>query len=108
MTDKTEFDEENAWCPDRCPITLRQFFMWMDHPKLGAVPTYGGPYDSYTIPEPDLEEVEPGTPIHDITFSCHRYDHDEGGWVDGVQDDGIRIIDQSDLVGLLDDAGVLL
>ena len=63
----------NQWKPDVCPITGRKFFMWIEHPELGYVPTYGGPYDSYTIPTRDS----------DGEFSCERYDHDEGGWVDG-------------------------
>ncbi|MFV2939243.1 ead/Ea22-like family protein [Klebsiella michiganensis] len=63
----------NQWKPDVCPITGRRFFMWIDHPELGYVPTYGGPYDSYTIPTRDS----------DGEFSCERYDHDFGGWVDG-------------------------
>ncbi|MDG1643516.1 hypothetical protein [Klebsiella huaxiensis] len=63
----------NQWKPDVCPITGRGFFMWIEHPELGYVPTYGGPYDSYTIPTRDS----------DGEFSCERYDHDVGGWVDG-------------------------
>ncbi|WP_261986136.1 hypothetical protein [Escherichia fergusonii] len=38
----------NQWRPDICPITGRVFFMWIEHPTLGNVPTYGGPLDSYT------------------------------------------------------------
>ncbi|HCO9878511.1 TPA: ead/Ea22-like family protein, partial [Escherichia coli] len=38
----------NQWRPDICPITGRAFFMWIEHPTLGNVPTYGGPLDSYT------------------------------------------------------------
>ncbi|HHT3341007.1 TPA: ead/Ea22-like family protein [Klebsiella michiganensis] len=63
----------NQWKPDVCPITGRRFFLWIEHPELGYVPTYGGPYDSYTIPTRDS----------DGEFSCERYDHDFGGWVDG-------------------------
>ncbi|OAT53260.1 phage protein [Kluyvera georgiana ATCC 51603] len=63
----------NQWKPDVCPITRRKFFMWIEHPDLGYVPTYGGPFDSYTIPSGDS----------DGEFSCERYDHDVGGWVDG-------------------------
>lgn len=62
----------NQWRPDICPITGRAFFMWVEHPKLGNVPTYGGPLDSYTIPTKD----------GDGEFSCERYDHDFGGWVE--------------------------
>lgn len=62
----------NQWRPDICPITGRAFFMWIEHPKLGNVPTYGGPLDSYTIPTKDS----------DGEFSCERYDHDFGGWVE--------------------------
>lgn len=62
----------NQWRPDICPITGRAFFMWIEHPELGNVPTYGGPLDSYTIPTKD----------GDGEFSCERYDHDFGGWVE--------------------------
>lgn len=67
--DKTE----GRWCPDACPVTGKPFFMWMDHPELGYVPTYGGPYDSYTIAEPD----------EDGYFRSERYDHDRGEWIEG-------------------------
>lgn len=50
--------------------------MMLEHPDLGMIPTYGGPYDSYTIPEKDDE---------DGTYSQYRYDHDEGGWWDGIE-----------------------
>ncbi|EBT6048159.1 ead/Ea22-like family protein [Salmonella enterica] len=63
----------NQWKPDVCPVTGRQFFMWIEHPALGYVPTYGGPFDSYTIPTRDC----------DGEFSCERYDHDFGGWREG-------------------------
>ncbi|MCX0034489.1 hypothetical protein M0741_24685, partial [Salmonella enterica subsp. enterica serovar Oranienburg] len=29
------------WKPDVCPVTGRQFFMWIEHETLGYVPTYG-------------------------------------------------------------------
>ncbi|HML33833.1 hypothetical protein [Sporomusa sphaeroides] len=60
--------------PDKCPITNEPLFMELEHPDLGWVPTYGGPYDSYTIPEID----------DDGDFVRYRYDHDEGCWVDGT------------------------
>lgn len=63
----------NQWKPGVCPVTGRQFFMWIEHPALGYVPTYGGPFDSYTIPSRDS----------DGEFSCERYDHDFGGWREG-------------------------
>ena len=47
--------------------------MWIEHPELGNVPTYGGPFDSYTIPTKDSNGE----------FNCERYDHDVGDWVDG-------------------------
>jgi len=64
--------ETNWWKPERCPVTNRPFFLWIEHPSGGMVPTYGGPYDSYTIPTVDS----------DGEFCCERYDHDEGAWVD--------------------------
>ncbi|WP_249414284.1 hypothetical protein [Pseudomonas sp. NY5710] len=74
------------WCPDECPITGRKFFMWIEHPDGGMVPTYGGPFDSYTIPTRDGDEG----------FCCERYDHDYGGWR-GDEMVGLKLIDdQSD------------
>lgn len=64
--------DEQRWCPDVDPITRYPLFMWINHPELGYVPTYGGPYDSYTLTERD-ENGE---------FYRHRYDHDRGGWVE--------------------------
>lgn len=58
----------------KCRITGRPFFENIDHPKLGLVATYGGPFDSYTIPalhKPDDE------------LRCERYDHDAGRWIEG-------------------------
>lgn len=75
--------EAVRWCPDVCPITGKPFFMWIDHPRHGSVPTYGGPYDSYTIPVRD----DAGS------FCCERYDHDNGWWVaDEVHDVGVQIV----------------
>ena len=65
--------------PNKCPITRRDFFMVIEHPEKGIVPTYGGPYDSYTIPEMGGEAHEN---FHDRELSHSRYDHDVGGWVD--------------------------
>jgi hypothetical protein len=62
----------NMEYPDKCPITKRTFFMLLLAPWDDVVPTYGGPYDSYTIPEPD----------EDGNYTVHRYDHDLGGWVE--------------------------
>jgi len=58
---------ERVIAPDRCPITGRPFFMAID-----GLATYGGPYDSYTIPVRD----------DDGSYVWRRYDHDEGGWVE--------------------------
>lgn len=71
------------WCPDKCPITGREFFMWIDHPENGMVPTYGGPFDSFTLCEPD----------GDGTFHCERYDHDAGHWTDAWEWIDLRLID---------------
>jgi len=77
-------NKENRWCPDFCPITGRPFFLWMNHPDLGDVPTYGGPYDSYTLAERDA----------DGSYYTRRYDHDEGGWImDEVQDCGVQVVE---------------
>lgn len=75
----------NWWCPEVCPITGLPFFMWITHHKTNEwVPTYGGPYDSYTIPVKDAEG----------DYIRERYDHDRGGWlVDEVEDVGVQIVD---------------
>ncbi|ECO4847860.1 hypothetical protein FX474_13090 [Salmonella enterica] len=75
----------NHWKPDVCPITGRMFFMWIEHETLGYVPTYGGPFDSYTIPTRDSSGE----------FSCERYDHDLGGWVGG-EFIGLYLIDDDE------------
>ena len=59
--------------PDKCPITGLSFFMEIEHPHLGLIPTYGGPFDSYTIPRKDVETGE---------FYRERFDHDLGEWRD--------------------------
>lgn len=76
--------EPVAWCPDVCPITGLPFFMWIEHHETGQmVPTYGGPYDSYTIPVRDK----------DGSYYRERYDHDRGGWLtDEVEDVGVQIV----------------
>ncbi|WP_088155699.1 hypothetical protein [Achromobacter xylosoxidans] len=63
--------------PPECPITRRPFFMTMEHPELGWVPTYGGPYDSYSIPYMGGEAYQPW---HERELFVRRYDHDLGGW----------------------------
>lgn len=75
----------SQWKPDVCPVTGRKFFMWIEHETLGYVPTYGGPLDSYTIPTRDSSGE----------FSCERYDHDIGGWVDG-EFIGLYLIDDDE------------
>lgn len=55
----------------RCPITNRPYFCDMELDGE-MVPTYGGPFDSYTVPEKD----------EDGFYFVHRYDHDRGCWVE--------------------------
>lgn len=57
--------------PSKCPITGQPFFMVIEDEKGNHVPTYGGAYDSYTIPEKD----------EDGTWSWERFCHDRGAWV---------------------------
>lgn len=76
---------DSQWKPDVCPITGRRFFMWIEHPSLGYVPTYGGPFDSYTIPTRDSSGE----------FSRERYDHDLGGWREG-ECVGLYLIDDDE------------
>ena len=84
MSEQESVQEPVAWCPDVCPITGLPFFMWIEHHETGQmVPTYGGPYDSYTIPVRDK----------DGSYCREQYDHDRGGWLtDEVEDVGIQIV----------------
>lgn len=77
--------------PDKCPITRRDFFCVIEHPELGAVPTYGGPFDSYTIPEMGGEPTEPW---HVRPLLVHRFDHDAGHWVEGPEEIPMRVINE--------------
>ena len=76
--------QQEPWRPDVCPITGLPFFMWIEHHETGQmVPTYGGPYDSYTIPVREK----------DGSYCRERYDHDNGWWVtDEVEDVGVQIV----------------
>lgn len=73
LVGKVNEQHKTNW-PDKCPITRRDFFMEID-----GVPTYGGPYDSYTIPE---MLGTPEQPWHERELFVRRFDHDEGCWVD--------------------------
>jgi len=85
----TEQSSHSDWAPQACPITGRPFFMWIEHHQTGRmVPTYGGPYDSYTLPVRDGDG-----------FVCERFDHDQGGWlIDCLEDVGVRLVDDQSLV----------
>jgi len=90
--------KENLWCPDRCPITLEPFFMWIEHPNYGYLPTYGGPFDSYTIPEPDGEIVSKLR--KDIEYSSLHFDHDTGCWEEGFEVPSLRVVPEELVIEL--------
>lgn len=84
--DKAKLQAEKRWCPDYCPFTGLSFFMFIESMNGDGVmvPTYGGPFDSYTIPERDA----------DGDYTRRRYDHDRGGWlVDEVEIIGVRLVE---------------
>lgn len=93
LTSPATGSQSARWCPDVCPITGLPFFMWIEHHESGQmVPTYGGPFDSYTIPVKDS----------DGDFVRERYDHDAGGWlVDQCENVGVQIV--SDQAYVYDD-----
>ena len=70
-----------------CPITGRKFFSNVEHPEIGMVATYGGPFDSYTVPTigPDDE------------LRSERYDWDAGSWVEGGEPVGYFYEDQQEV-----------
>lgn len=76
--------------------------MWIEHPDLGMVPTYGGPYDSYTIPErSELVPAEGGFPRH-WTFSRTRFCHDRGVWVGDWETLDLVMVEEAKLLDLID------
>jgi hypothetical protein len=87
-----ETSAPQIWCIDKqhegtfCPFTKRPYFMHIDHDELGRVPTYGGPFDSYTIPSPD----------DDGHLRCERYDHDAGQWVEGGEPAGLIVVSEDE------------
>lgn len=67
-----------------CPITGRKFWGNLHHPELGTVATYGGPFDTYTVPQ--IGE--------DGELRSERYDQDAGCWVEGGEPVGWFYADQ--------------
>ena len=99
VTCVTDRDYGGRWCPEMCPITFARFFMWIEHPERGWVPTYGGPFDSYTIPEPDYDEHERPFARFDVEYTQERFDHDAGMWGESESVD-IRTITEEKLIEL--------
>lgn len=58
---------------DVCPISGRKFWGNIDHPELGYVATYGGPFDTYTIPVRG----------EDDELRSEHFCQDRGDWVEG-------------------------
>lgn len=85
--------------PDVCPITLMPFFMWIEHPDLGWQPTYGGPYDSYTLAVPTNLSEKGKMEFYDIEFTYEHYCHDEGVWV-GQEVSHMKIVSEEKLLEL--------
>lgn len=90
---KASLDAAKKGWPEKCPITRRDFFMEID-----GVPTYGGPFDSYTIPE---MLGTPDQPWHERELFVRRFDHDRGHWVDD-EIINLRVIYDGVLDDLLD------
>lgn len=63
---------------ENCPITGMKFCRYIDHPERGLVPTYGGPFDAYTIP----------TLGDDGELRTERYSLESGKWGQG----GVRLV----------------
>ncbi len=80
-----------SYHPEFCPVTGRSFFMTIEGEDGKMVATYGGPFDSYTIPEWDHEEKE---------FRSERYDHDAGHWVEGGEPYDFIIVDEQEYFDL--------
>lgn len=73
--------------PSHCPVTGRPFFMAVENESGEMVATYGGPFDSYTIP---------GWSVEDQEFRSQRYDHDAGYWVEGGEPYALLLVDEDE------------
>lgn len=71
----------------QCPVTGRDFFMTIQGEDGKWYDTYGGPFDSYTIPKWNGEDQE---------FRSDRYDHDADCWVDGGEPYPFILVDESE------------
>ena len=70
-----------------CPITGMKFWGNIEHPTLGTVATYGGPFDTYTIP----------ALCDDGELRSEHFDQDAGQWVEGGRPIGWAYHDQKDM-----------
>jgi len=93
-TSNVDGDWTRRLAKEFCPITKRPFFMAIEHPDLGWVATYGGPFDSFTIPEPD----------EDGSFRSERFDHDAGDWVEGGNPEPYELLSEREFNELWDKA----
>ncbi len=81
--------------PKECPVTHLPYFTLIQsqYDESVWVPTFGGPFDSYTIPVQD----------EDGYFYRERFDHDAGCWVEGSEVVEVRPDKIADRERLLDD-----
>lgn len=84
--------------PTHCPVTGRPFFMVIEAPSGDMVATYGGPFDSYTIPEWDEDDQE---------FRSERFDHDRDEWIDGGEPYSFIRVDEQEWFRLQDKVAAL-
>ncbi len=70
--------------PRACPLTGRAFYGNIEHPTLGWVAVYGGPFFAHSIPMLSSDDE----------LRAERYDFDEGAWVEGGMPIGHFYYDQ--------------
>lgn len=66
-------DSSKPIAPAHCPISGRKFWGNIDHPERGLIATYGGPFDTYSIPYLSDD--------NELRVEC--FDQDSGEWVEG-------------------------
>ncbi len=79
-----------------CPITGMKFWGNIEHPTLGTMATYGGPFDTYTVP----------ALCEDGELRSEHFDQDAGEWVEGGRPMGWAYNDQQDMRPLVASAPV--
>lgn len=92
-----EKTDEKTEHPEICPMTGWEQWGQVEHPHEGWLMTYGGPYNTYTIPKLDREG---------LVFERYNFCQDAGNWSDEAPEYVVDL--QELLLTLLKSSALLL